>query len=283
VRPPYAPNYVKGTSLFSDYISATRPRKLFHARDSLAAAATIRRRNGGNDDDDDDLEQTTDRLRSVLDIARKSEYEITQERLERYHALQAKRKEDELEAQRILDLSKVKAVKKRRVRLSRLVMLSCRLGQAVGKGANVVVACDAQFPAKLSKEHAKTVQEIFSNRSYETSIKGAAAAFRDMNRLNGQDWLNDELINYYGVMINNRSDAADAREKATEPDPRGVGEERKLKAFCFNTNFFTMFCQNGFAKVKRWTRKVSRGAPSPSLSSPSSGRKLTRRHFRPLV
>ncbi|TKA57179.1 hypothetical protein B0A53_01135 [Rhodotorula sp. CCFEE 5036] len=225
VRPPYAPNYVKGTSLFSDYISATRPRKLFHARDSLAAAATIRRRNGGNDDDDDDLEQTTDRLRSVLDIARKSEYEITQERLERYHALQAKRKEDELEAQRILDLSKVKAVKKRR------------------------------FPAKLSKEHAKTVQEIFSNRSYETSIKGAAAAFRDMNRLNGQDWLNDELINYYGVMINNRSDTADAREKATEPDPRGVGEERKLKAFCFNTNFFTMFCQNGFAKVKRWTRK----------------------------
>ena len=83
-----------------------------------------------------------------------------------------------------------------------------------------------------------------------------------MNRLNGQDWLNDELINYYGVMINNRSDAADAREKANakkEPDPRGVGEERLLKAFCFNTNFFTMFCQSGFAKVKRWTRKVSRG------------------------
>lgn len=78
-----------------------------------------------------------------------------------------------------------------------------------------------------------------------------------MNRLNGQDWLNDELINYYGVMINNRSDAADARETANEPDPRGLGEERVLKAFCFNTNFFTMYRQSGFAKVKRWTRRVS--------------------------
>lgn len=122
VRPPYAPNYVKGTSLFSDYTSATRPRKLFHARDALAAA---RRRRGGADDDDDLLEQTTDRFRSVLDIARKSAQEITPEQHELFQALQAKRKEEELEAQRILELSKVKAVKKRRVRLSRLVMLSC--------------------------------------------------------------------------------------------------------------------------------------------------------------
>lgn len=123
VRPPYAPNYVKGTPFFSDYTSATRPRQLFHARDSLAAAR--RRRRGGAEDDDDLLEQTTDRFRSVLDIARKSEQEFTHEQLERYKALQAKRKEEELEAQRILELSKVKAVKKRRVRLSRLVMLSC--------------------------------------------------------------------------------------------------------------------------------------------------------------
>lgn len=78
-----------------------------------------------------------------------------------------------------------------------------------------------------------------------------------MSRLNGDNWLNDELINYYGVMINNRSNAADEREKAGAKNPREAGERRLLKSFCFNTNFFTMFEDGGFAKVKRWTRRVS--------------------------
>lgn len=77
-----------------------------------------------------------------------------------------------------------------------------------------------------------------------------------MYRLSADDWLNDELINFYGVMINNRSNDADAREKAGEKNARVVGTERVLKAFCFNTNFFTMYTESGFAKVKRWTRRV---------------------------
>ncbi|GAA5873304.1 hypothetical protein JCM3774_005936 [Rhodotorula dairenensis] len=213
VRPPYSPNYVKGTSSFAGY-------GVPHARRSLYGKAPLVADGG------DKVGTLSTAFKNVLDLARKSEMEVTPEWHEKWEALKAKRKEDELEAERrVLAESKVKRVRKRR------------------------------FPAKLSKEQAMIVQDIFSNRSYETSIKGAAAAFRDMNRLNGQEWLNDELINYYGVMINNRSDAADAREKANEPDPRGFGEERVLKAFCFNTNFFTMYRQSGFAKVKRWTRR----------------------------
>lgn len=108
-----------------------------------------------------------------------------------------------------------------------------------------------QFPNKLSKEHRARVKAVLADPRYESTIPGASASARDMRRLKGQDWLNDELINYIGVLINNRSDAADKDEKL-----RGEGEKRLRKTFVFNTNFFTMFGEQGFAKVKRWTRKV---------------------------
>ncbi|GJN87836.1 hypothetical protein Rhopal_000791-T1 [Rhodotorula paludigena] len=107
-----------------------------------------------------------------------------------------------------------------------------------------------QFPAKLSKEHRARVKAVLADPRYESTIPGASASARDMRRLKGQDWLNDELINYIGVLINNRSDAADKDEKL-----RGEGEKRLRKTFVFNSNFFTMFGEQGFAKVKRWTRK----------------------------
>ncbi|BGP53201.1 hypothetical protein JCM8202_002757 [Rhodotorula sphaerocarpa] len=161
-------------------------------------------------------------------IARKSQDEPTPEEMREWEALQRRRKEDEAEMERrMLEASKVKAIKKR------------------------------AFPKQLSREHQKTLAGIFGDRRYSTSIKGAEAAWRDMSRLNGDNWLNDELINYYGVMINNRSNAADEREKAGAKNPRGTGERRLLKSFCFNTNFFTMFEDGGFAKVKRWTRRFN--------------------------
>jgi len=92
-------------------------------------------------------------------------------------------------------------------------------------------------------------------------MPGAAASNKDLRRLQGLSWLNDELVNFVGVLINKRSDDADKLEK--EGGSRGEGETRLRKAFVFNTNFFTWYGDSGFAKVKRWTRRVR---PSLSLS-----------------
>lgn len=103
VRPRYAPNYVKGTSSFSGYGHGTHSRKSLYGATPLVA-------------DGDKVGKLSDTLRNVLDIAKKSEMELTRERYEKWEALQAKRKEDELEAERrILAASKVKAIRKRRV------------------------------------------------------------------------------------------------------------------------------------------------------------------------
>ncbi|GAA5996917.1 uncharacterized protein JCM10292_006084 [Rhodotorula paludigena] len=125
-----------------------------------------------------------------------------------------------------------------------------RLDEKEALALETVKVKKRQFPTKLSKEHRARVKAVLADPRYESTIPGASASARDMRRLKGQDWLNDELINYIGVLINNRSDAADKDEKL-----RGEGEKRLRKAFVFNTNFFTMFGEQGFAKVKRWTRK----------------------------
>lgn len=120
---------------------------------------------------------------------------------------------------------------------------------------------DVQFPKELPPEDAARVKAILKDSRYETSIPGAAAANKDLRRLQGLTWLNDELVNFVGVMINRRSDEAD------KTGERGEGERRLRKAFVFNTNFFTWYGDNGFAKVKRWTRRV-RAFPSSSCLAP---------------
>ncbi|KPV77041.1 uncharacterized protein RHOBADRAFT_12319, partial [Rhodotorula graminis WP1] len=110
-----------------------------------------------------------------------------------------------------------------------------------------------QFPKELSPGDAARVKAIFSTARYESSTPGAAASLKDLKRLQGLSWLNDELVNFVGVLINQRSDAADKVEAAG--GSRGEGPTRLRKAFVFNTNFFTWYGDSGFAKVKRWTRR----------------------------
>ncbi|BGP37213.1 hypothetical protein JCM10449v2_001118 [Rhodotorula kratochvilovae] len=113
----------------------------------------------------------------------------------------------------------------------------------------VVKAKKRKFPKELPPADAARVKAVLADSRYESSITGAAASNRDLRRLKGQGWLNDELINFVGVLINRRSDEAD------KTGERGEGGKRLRKAFVFNTNFFTWYGDHGFAKVKRWTRR----------------------------
>ncbi|GAA5849995.1 hypothetical protein JCM9279_004875 [Rhodotorula babjevae] len=116
----------------------------------------------------------------------------------------------------------------------------------------VVSAKRRLFPAELAPDDAARVEAILKNRRYESSMPGAAAAHKDLKLLNSPLWLNDELVNFIGVLINKRSDDMDKLEQAG--GSRGEGETRLRKAFVFNSNFYTWYGDSGFAKVKRWTR-----------------------------
>ncbi|GAA5855357.1 hypothetical protein JCM9279_001695 [Rhodotorula babjevae] len=110
-----------------------------------------------------------------------------------------------------------------------------------------------KFPKELPPDDAARVKAILANGRYESSMPGAAASNKDLRRLQGLSWLNDELVNFVGVLINKRSDDADKAEAVG--GSRGEGETRLRKAFVFNTNFFTWYGDSGFVKVKRWTRR----------------------------
>lgn len=167
------------------------------------------------------------------------------------------------EARRALEEAEVK--QKRRV--VRLLLPSLHLS------ATLTAFSPRQFPARHTPDNLKIIKAAFSNRSFESSIKGAVVRAGDLARLKGTDWLNDETINFIGILINNRSDAAEKAGQGGE----GEGERRLRKAFCFNTNFYSMLTQTtaggkkgvevGFEKVKRWTRRVRLLFLFPALSA----------------
>jgi len=62
---------------------------------------------------------------------------------------------------------------------------------------------------------------------------------RDIGTLQGLNWLNDEVINFYMQMIVTRS-----------------GEGKFCSVYAFTTFFYPKLKENGHSSVKRWTKKV---------------------------
>ena len=69
---------------------------------------------------------------------------------------------------------------------------------------------------------------------YAISIKPA-----DLRTLQGSQWLNDEIINFYGAMI---------MERAAE------NQDLYPKIYVFNTFFYEKL-KGGYAGVRRWSKK----------------------------
>lgn len=68
---------------------------------------------------------------------------------------------------------------------------------------------------------------------------------QDMRTLLPGKWLNDEVINFYGVMIGRRA------AKAEQEKIDGF-----LKVHVFTTFFWSKLFSAGYMGVRRWTRKV---------------------------
>lgn len=76
-----------------------------------------------------------------------------------------------------------------------------------------------------------------------SQFKTAVVEFKDMYMLYPGTWLNDEIINFYMVLLMDR--AANSSNSNAFP-----------AIHCFNTFFCSTLREQGYDKVKRWTKKV---------------------------
>ncbi|KAK9702297.1 hypothetical protein K7432_011302, partial [Basidiobolus ranarum] len=92
-------------------------------------------------------------------------------------------------------------------------------------------------PAELKK-----VEEVLNCRT-QVNIEGFNMTIRqeDILRLRDEQWLNDELVNFYGALIMERA--------KIQPD-------KYPSVHVFNTYFYPLLTEHGYPKVQRWTRKV---------------------------
>ena len=101
----------------------------------------------------------------------------------------------------------------------------------------------------------REVQGLFNKRGTISKIAREQVNDKDISRLRPAQWLNDEIINFYGAMILARSEAW--RQK---PQANGVKHKKVLDAHYFNTFFWSKLVGEGYecARLAKWTKKVIR-------------------------
>jgi Ulp1 family protease len=105
----------------------------------------------------------------------------------------------------------------------------------------------------MPDEHLKIVEAVLRTPGMIASLPAAEVAGKDIVKLSPAQWLNDEIINFYGVMVNLRSAAAKTRRDKGFAEP---GDENLLDVHVFNSFFFSKFSEGGYNSVRRWTKKV---------------------------
>ena len=75
---------------------------------------------------------------------------------------------------------------------------------------------------------------------------------RDIHRLQRGEWLNDEIINYYLLMV---------RERSFHPTEMVHAKKAKSKkelprVHAFSTFFYSLLSSRGYSGVRRWTKKA---------------------------
>lgn len=97
----------------------------------------------------------------------------------------------------------------------------------------------------------RQVRQSLRDRSFKRRCRTQEVTYSSLSRLQPEQWLDDEIINFYGAMLQDRS------EKQMEGLDEDQGSGRKIHYF--NSFFYSKLRDQGYeaAKLKRWTKKVS--------------------------
>jgi sentrin-specific protease 1 len=112
------------------------------------------------------------------------------------------------------------------------------------------------LPVSLSSEDDAEVSRLLKKRGVISKVARLQVTDVDISRLKPGTWLNDEIINFYGQLILERSEA--------HPRKNGVKNGARsdkgtiLNVHYFNSFFFEKLAQEGYdkARLAKWTKKV---------------------------
>jgi hypothetical protein len=117
------------------------------------------------------------------------------------------------------------------------------------------------LPACLSPEGDAEVARLLKQRGIVAKVARLQVTDADLSRLRPNTWLNDEVINFYGQLILERS-AAHPKNKGVK---NGARSEKStiLDVHYFNSFFFEKLASEGYEKARlaKWTKQVRRTPP----------------------
>lgn len=109
-----------------------------------------------------------------------------------------------------------------------------------------------KWRTRLEKDKKDLVEETLKKPGEISELPGAYCQAHDIRKLQPGTWMNDEICTFYGVMINIRS----TEHEKLKSDPTYDPKEKFLRAHCFSSFFMPKYQKEGFAGVRRWTKKV---------------------------
>ncbi|SJX60395.1 related to Sentrin-specific protease 1 [Sporisorium reilianum f. sp. reilianum] len=134
------------------------------------------------------------------------------------------------------------------------------------------------LPAQMDEKGEEGANSAFIKKGVVSDTQGAQVSDFDVAKLRPRQWLNDEVINFYGTLILNRANEADkkrteamaaAKDAPAPPETTAKGTkkgkpqrpyDRSLDAFWrvhfFNSFFWSNLKKRGHDSVKRWTRRI---------------------------
>ncbi|KNZ50642.1 hypothetical protein VP01_431g16 [Puccinia sorghi] len=84
------------------------------------------------------------------------------------------------------------------------------------------------------------VQKVLQQQGKISDLPGAYCEAHDIRKLRPRQWINDEIVTFYAVMINNRSTQFEKLPDSFPP------QERFLKAHCFSSFFMAKYDKDGY-------------------------------------
>ncbi|EAU93455.2 sentrin-specific protease [Coprinopsis cinerea okayama7 len=116
------------------------------------------------------------------------------------------------------------------------------------RDSELEAATRPKLPTALPPDDEAELSRFLNTPGQVSKCAREAVTAADLRRLNPGQWLNDEVINFYGAMINQRAENGKAKVK------RG----KVLNAYYFSTFFWTKLTKEGYEKgrLAKWTKKV---------------------------
>ncbi|KAI0343926.1 cysteine proteinase [Trametopsis cervina] len=110
------------------------------------------------------------------------------------------------------------------------------------------------LPTSLPANEEAEVDDLLHKRGVISKCAREQVSDKDLQRLRPGQWLNDEVINFYGQMILSRSELSNAKSNKENNSQ----SSKPLNVHYFNTFFWSKLTGEGYerARLAKWTKRI---------------------------